>query len=199
MTGSQDHYIGIDEAGRGPLAGPVALGAVMMTDRGGDFWFTFEKELRDSKKLSPQKRQLWFERIEEAREKFLLNYVVVMVGPKTIDEKGISSAIAHGVDRCLIRLKADPSNCHLVLDGRLKGPERFFHQESVVGGDAKVPIIALASIAAKVIRDREMVRQADLWPGYGFDRHKGYGTEFHRQMIKKRGPCPIHRRSFTLY
>ncbi|KKS78614.1 MAG: Ribonuclease HII [Candidatus Azambacteria bacterium GW2011_GWE1_42_9] len=186
------HIVGIDEAGRGPLAGPVAVGAVAISS---NFKKNFFKSIKDSKKLSPGDRELWFALALEARKEGLLNFAVSLVSEKVIDRKGISYAIRLGIRRSLMTLGVS-ADSQVYLDGGIKAPKEFIHQLTVIRGDEKIPIISLASIMAKVIRDRKMVRLSKKFPEFNFHKHKGYGTSEHRQAIWKFGPSIIHRRSF---
>jgi len=186
------YVVGIDEAGRGPLAGPVAVGAVSIPLGFNKLFF---KSIKDSKKLSLNERELWFALALEARKEGALDFAVSLVSEKVIDRKGISYAIRLGIKRSLIALGV-PEDSQVYLDGGIKAPEQFKHQLTVIKGDEKIPIISLASIVAKVIRDRKMVRLSKKFPEFNFDMHKGYGTSLHRQAIKKFGPTVIHRRSF---
>lgn len=186
------HVIGIDEAGRGPLAGPVSVGAVKIKR---DFNKKFFRGIKDSKKLSAEDRELWFELALEAKRKGELDFAVSLVSEITIDKHGISFAIRQGIKRCLQKIQADPKD-QIFLDGGIKAPEEFLHQLTVIKGDEKVPVISLASICAKVTRDRYMIRLSGKHPEYGFDIHKGYGTLMHRLAIKKHGVRAVHRKSF---
>lgn len=187
------YIIGIDEAGRGPLAGPVAIGVAFVK---ADFNFTLLKGVRDSKKLSEKQREEWFEKIKIWRKKKILDFKVSLIGAKIIDEKGISHAIRKGIASCLKRLEANPENSKVLLDGSLKAPVIFKNQTTIIGGDDKEPIISIASIAAKVTRDRKMKRLAILYPKYQFEVHKGYGTALHCQLLRQHGASEIHRQSF---
>jgi ribonuclease HII len=184
--------VGIDEAGRGPLAGPVSVGAVKI---GKNFNQKFFKGIKDSKKLTEDERELWFGLLLEAKRRGDLDFCVSLVSEGVIDKHGIAYAIKLGIKRCLMRLEVEEGD-QIFLDGGIKAPEKFTHQTTVVKGDEKIPIISLASICAKVVRDRRMVKVGKNYPEYGFDVHKGYGTEAHRHAIKKHGPKDIHRKSF---
>ena len=192
------HYlIGIDEVGRGPLAGPVAVGAVLI--RGGKV----PKKLqpgKDSKQLSAETRDVWFLKIKEAKKNGELEYAVSFVSAKIIDEKGLSFAIkkalATSLKKVLKNKNINPAECRVLLDGGLKAPVEFLYQKTIIKGDEKEPIIALASIAAKVTRDARMVRYAKEFPAYHFDLHKGYGTKAHYDAILTHNICEIHRQSF---
>ncbi|MBX4189401.1 ribonuclease HII [Candidatus Parcubacteria bacterium] len=187
------HFIvGIDEAGRGPLAGPVSLGAVMVRE---GFNKKFFKGIKDSKKLSVEDRELWFALATEARRRGELDFCVSLISESVIDKHGIAYAVRLGIKRCLKRLEA-PYDSQIFLDGGIKAPEKYVHQTTIIKGDEKVPIISLASICAKVVRDRKMVRLSKTYPEYLFHIHKGYGTLAHREAIKKHGKSEIHRVSF---
>lgn len=185
--------VGIDEVGRGPLAGPVSVGGVVFPVKTRHFLLT---GVKDSKALSPNSRSEWFRKIKEAKQAGILDYSVSCVSSKIIDERGIVHAVRVAIRRTLNKLNVPPHQTLVLLDGSLSAPEHFLYQETIIRGDQTVPIIGLASIAAKVTRDRKMVRIAKKYPDFGFEIHKGYGTLFHRKKIKKFGPCEIHRRSF---
>ncbi len=187
------HIIGIDEVGRGPLAGPVALCACKASH---GFDPSIFKGIKDSKKLSAQKREEWFHKISELRSKGVVDFAYSFVSAEEIDATGISKAIEKAVHVCLEMLKLDVLTTHIFLDGSLHAPKKFVHQETIIKGDEKVPIISAASIVAKVMRDRFMAEQAAIYPDYGFEKHKGYGTDFHMKAIRKYGMTPIHRKSF---
>ncbi|MFM2357434.1 MAG: ribonuclease ribonuclease [Candidatus Parcubacteria bacterium] len=187
------HIVGIDEAGRGPLAGPVAVGAFCIPV---NFDRKFFIKVMDSKQLSHEKREEWFNKIKDLQKKGEIQCKVALIGSETIDTQGISYAVRLGIRRVLDRLKIDPEKTLVLLDGSLKAPKEFIYQETIIKGDAKEPVIGCASIMAKVTRDCYMVRQAKIFPKYTFDIHKGYGTSLHRKSIKKLGPCSIHRLSF---
>lgn len=187
------YVVGIDEAGRGPLAGPVAVGAVKV---GREFDKKFFSGIKDSKKLSAEDRELWFYLALEAQKKGELDFSVVLVSESVIDKHGIAYAIRSGIKKCLEKLGVKEDECQVFLDGGIKAPEGFVHQLTVVKGDEKIPVISLASIIAKVTRDKWMVKRSKKFPEFSFDIHKGYGTLMHRLALAKYGPTPIHRRSF---
>lgn len=185
--------VGIDEAGRGPLAGPVSVSCVAIR-RMSAVRKIFPKT-RDSKKLSPKQRETWFAEIRRLKKEGALSYAVKLVGARTIDAKGISFAIRQGISTVLNTTDM-PKNTQILLDGGLKAPEKYRHQKTIIKGDEKELSIALASIAAKVTRDRYMVRIAKKYPRYGFDIHKGYGTKQHMQAIRRWGITLFHRKTF---
>lgn len=186
------YQIGIDEAGRGPLAGPVAVGAVFTR---ADFDFSVFKNLKDSKKLSENRRKEIFLQIKKLAKEGALKYSVALVLNDTIDKKGISYAIKAGIEGVLSKIAPDPKNTKIFLDGSLKASENF-SQETIIKGDEKISVISLASIVAKVTRDEYMQKIAKEIPNYDFEIHKGYGTSSHIKILKKSGPSKIHRLSF---
>lgn len=187
------YIIGIDEAGRGPLAGPVAVGGVVITER---FNKKFFKGVKDSKQLTPEERELWFTLITEAKRRGDLDYAVSLVSESVIDKHGITYAIKLGIARVLKHLNAPPDETQVFLDGSLKAPKEYMHQTTIIKGDEKVPIISLASICAKVVRDRRMVKLSKKFPEYNFHIHKGYGTRMHKEALRLHGLSTIHRKSF---
>ncbi|MBI5126816.1 MAG: ribonuclease HII [Candidatus Taylorbacteria bacterium] len=187
------YLIGIDEVGRGPIAGPVAVGAcVLLVPR---IALSF-KNFKDSKKLSERQREEWFKRIYDAEKKGLLKTKVTFVSEKIIDSKGLSYAIRSALSTSLTKLKVSPQKSHVLLDGGLKAPAQYLHQTTIIKGDEKELAIALASIVAKVLRDRKMTQLAKKYPGYGFEVHKGYGTKNHYTALRNKGVSVVHRRSF---
>lgn len=188
--------IGIDEAGRGPLAGPVAVGAFAV--RSVEILDKF-KGVRDSKQLTPEDREKWFKIIKKHASRGDVFFAVSFARPETIDEKGLTHAIYNAINRALRRLEACDRKClsaEIRLDGLLHASARYRNQRTIIGGDDSEPVIALASICAKVMRDRRMRKAAKQFPEYGFDRHKGYGTSFHYEAIRKHGLTPLHRKRF---
>lgn len=183
--------VGVDEAGRGPLAGPIAVGAAVLfvPFTRISFWY----RIRDSKKLSASAREDLFKEIRDAKKEGLLDYRVSMVSHTVIDTKGLTYAARLGVKRALKNL--DKKNVQVLLDGSLYAPKEY-KQKTIIGGDDTYKIIGLASIVAKVKRDRRMKNFSKKYPVYGFDIHSGYGTKRHYQAIDKNGISPIHRRSF---
>ncbi len=186
------NIIGVDEAGRGPLAGPVAVGVVSMAQ---DFDMKFFDGIRDSKKLSEKAREEWFAKARVWKSEGKIDFTVELVSEKVIDKKGIVYAIKLGMSRCLEKLGAKKGD-KIFLDGSLHAPEEFANQETVIKGDEKVAVISLASICAKVARDKYMKNLAEKYPEYKFEVHKGYGTKAHYSAIKKHGLTEAHRESF---
>jgi len=191
------HIVGVDEAGRGPLAGPVAIGAVAVSvfDFEEIFSGTFSG-VKESKQLSSLRREEWFTCLRRATRGGALLYSSSFGSARGIDRFGIVPTTARALARAVADLSLDPSRTLVLLDGGLKAPEHFPHQQTIIRGDESVSLIALASIVAKVLRDRAMVRCAKKYPEYGFERHKGYGTAFHYAQIEKYGVSPAHRKSF---
>ena len=186
--------VGIDEAGRGPLAGPVAVGVVVVPET-LDLLTLFPK-LNDSKKLSEKRREEIFVRLQEEIKAGNTVSLVTLASSEKIDAKGITVCIREAIANSLLKLVPNPLDHTVYLDGSLKAPSHYT-QETVMGGDALIPAIMLASVAAKVTRDRYMLKQAELYPEYLFEQHKGYGTKIHMEKIKEHGMCAIHRRTFV--
>lgn len=190
---SLTYIVGIDEVGRGPLAGPVTLCACVVR---ADFDMSAFAGIKDSKKLSPHRREEWFQKIAALKALGHLDFAHVSVPADEIDAIGIAPAIRKALAGCLDALGAAPESTEVLLDGSLKAPDRFVAQKTIIKGDEKVPVISAASIVAKVMRDRYMEEQGKIYPAYGFEVHKGYGTSAHIKAIKANGPTPLHRRSF---
>lgn len=174
---------GVDEAGRGPLAGPVCAAAVILLEG------VIIDGVNDSKKLSEKKRESLFDVIREQALSYSIAYATV----DEIEEINILNATMLAMRRAIdgLEIKAD----YAMIDGN-KIPPIDIDAECIVKGDAKSMSIACASILAKVSRDRLLYKYAEEYPMYGFDKHKGYGTKVHREAILKYGPCPYHRKSF---
>jgi len=173
---------GVDEAGRGPLAGPVVAGAVILKD------FKFKERIDDSKKLSAKKREKAY------REIFKKSIVGVgIVDEKTIDDINIYQATKKAMQLAIANLGIAPD--YVIVDGKMKITTKC-PLRCIVSGDSKSLSIAAASIVAKVTRDRLMVEYDLVYPQYGFARHKGYGTKAHIEALNNHGPSPIHRNSF---
>lgn len=177
------YICGIDEVGRGPLAGPVVAGAVILP-KGKRILY-----VNDSKKLSEKKREELFDVIKEDA----LSYGIGIVSPERIDEINILQATYEAMREAVNKLSVKPD---ILLNDAVTIPGIDVKQVPIIKGDAKSLSIASASILAKVTRDRLMVEYDSLYPEYGFAKHKGYGTKVHIEAIKEYGPCPIHRRTF---
>ena len=152
--------------------------------------------VKESKQLTEEKREEWYVKICEAQKAGHVDFCVTMQSEKVIDTKGLSFAIKKCLETSLKKIASDPEKTRVLLDGGLKAPVHFKHQKTIIKGDAKEIVIALASICAKVLRDRKMKKYAEKYPAYGFDIHKGYGTQGHYKMVKKIGLSDLHRKSF---
>lgn len=182
------YIIGVDEVGRGPLAGPVAVCAVALSGEQMPFFV----EVRDSKQISAKVREGWCAKAKEAGVRVKITFV----SAAEIDRIGIAHAIRTATHCSIQKLEIAPNECEVLLDGGLHAPEEFVRQKTIIHGDATQPAISLASCIAKVARDARMVVFAEKFPEYGFERHKGYGTAAHYAAIKQYGLCEIHRKSF---
>ena len=205
MKPKPKYIIGIDEVGRGPLAGPVTVAAVAVTVN-----YKLQKpnsKLRDSKKLSAKQRELWFDYIKKNKKLF---YAISSVSPRTIDKINISKAANLAATRALKRLlmkhRLPRKKIKIFLDGGLyinkfqitkSKCQTNYKIQTIIKGDEKIPAIALASIVAKVTRDRKMRKLHKKYPKYGFNKHKGYGTKKHIKAIKKHDLTDIHRKTFS--
>lgn len=185
--------LGIDEAGRAPLAGPVSVGLVIIPD-GFDVTREFPG-VRDSKQLSEKKREEIYTALERRAKAGDVRFCVRFSDHARIDAEGITRAVRRALATGVRYLAKDHLDVHVFLDGLLHAPAQY-RQNTIIHGDDLVPLISLASIAAKVERDRLMHRLARTYPEYGFERHVGYPTALHRQAIREHGLCAIHRRTF---
>ena len=176
---------GIDEAGRGPLAGPVVVAGVIMPKD------SMIEGVNDSKKVSEKKREKLYDLIlEEA-----ISYSVAVIGQDCIDDINILNATKQGVSTVVEELDVRPDL--ILVDALTHIDTKGIPYDSIIKGDAKCYCIAAASILAKVTRDRIMRQWAEVYPMYGFEKHKGYGTAAHIAAIREYGLCPLHRRSFV--
>lgn len=183
MYDTFSYICGIDEAGRGPLAGPVVAGAVILP-KGKRILY-----VNDSKKLSEKKREMLYDVIlNEA-----VSVGVGIVSPERIDEINILNATYEAIREAINNLTVKPD---ILLNDAVTIPGVDIEQVPIIKGDAKSLSIASASIIAKVTRDRLMYHYDELYPEYGFAKHKGYGTKLHTDVLKEIGPCPIHRKTF---
>jgi ribonuclease HII len=183
---------GIDEAGRGPLAGPVVAAMIVLDKTFIDNPEALEalKETKDSKKITPAKRKRIFKEIKNHCPQIGIGIST----NETIDRINILQASFLAMKKAINDIKEKPDM--ILVDGKFRIPACSFDQKTVIDGDAKVFSIAAASIVAKVTRDEMMEQYHQHYPEYGFDRHKGYGTKQHMESLKQHGPCEIHRRSF---
>ena len=178
------YIAGIDEAGRGPLAGPVVVGVVIMKPD------SFIEGINDSKKISESKREKLYEQITEEA----MAWSVGIVTEKEIDELNILNATKKALEKALDSLQIRPDR--ILVDALEHIDTKGVPYTSVIKGDAKIYSISAASIIAKVTRDRIMRQYDEVYPEYGFAKHKGYGTAAHIGAIKEHGPCPLHRKTF---
>jgi ribonuclease HII len=216
MKNKPKFTIGIDEAGRGPIAGPVAVGAFLipettkltqlkkiLKDETGPYPY------KDSKKLSEKKREEVFRMLQTLRQQKKIDFAFSMVSAAVIDEKGISFSIKKALSDSLRKLTKNSlhhlfgkkgiiatSDIQVFLDGSLRAPSEFENQETFIKGDQRKLCIACASIVAKVTRDQYMQNLAKKFPGYLWDQNKGYGTRGHYKGIQKLGITGFHRKSF---
>ena len=192
--------IGIDEVGRGPLAGPVGVGVVLVPS---DFDWNVLKGVKDSKKMTSKNREAIFRQTEILKQNQSLNYQVELVEAKIIDKIGIVPAISQAMNIALNKLATSTTDFNaqdvaIKLDGGLKAPKEYLNQETIIKGDDKELVIGLASIMAKVTRDKymeEIAKKSDFMV-YFFQKHKGYGTKAHREAILEYGLSTEHRLSF---
>lgn len=187
------YVIGIDEVGRGPIAGPVAVGVFVYLKADAKKLF---RGVKESKQLNEEKREKWFKKINEAKKMGQIDFAVTFQSENIIDKKGLSFAIKKALAISLSKLKIKPNESLVLLDGGLKAPNEYTNQKTIIKGDVKEQVIALASVCAKVIRDRKIKLLSKKYPQYFFEENKGYGTKKHYEAIKKYGHCKIHRKSF---
>ncbi len=195
---TEEYIIGVDEAGRGPLAGPVAVGVSLIPKSASKGVFSILKRagLNDSKQVREAGRERLFEQIMDLQKEERLRVEVTLVPASIISDRGISYAVRTGIEKCLKRLNAHAlagTTC-LEMDGALKIPPGDWKKSSVIiKGDSIKPSIMIASIVAKVTRDRHMRKLAKKHPAYGFEVHKGYGTRRHREALVVHGLTAEHR------
>ena len=199
MVNKPEYIIGIDEAGRGPLAGPVAVGVVLVP---ADFDWRLITGVGDSKKVSTKNRVAIFGQAKVLERNGQLSYAVVMTRASIIDKIGIvpaiNQALTKGLNKVTGRYGCGSGDFFIKLDGGLKAPKEFLKQQTIIKGDAKELLIGLASILAKVTRDAymEKIGNKTQFKVYDFATHKGYGTKKHREAIKLNGLSKEHRASF---
>jgi len=188
--------IGIDEAGRGPLAGPITLASFLAAENlKRELVKILGGKIKDSKQFSPEKRYAIYRKLLKLRKDGKILFSASHTSNKIIDEKGISEATKIGIRKSL-NLVSKVNTAEIRLDGLLKAPLKFKNQRTIIGGDSKDVFIACASIVAKVRRDRLMCRLAPKYPLFALQIHKGYGTRVHYGLIRKHGLSEIHRTSF---
>lgn len=186
--------IGIDEVGRGPVAGPVAVCACAI--RTSDYKKSDWKGLTDSKKMTPKSRGLWHQEAKKLKTMKKINFSVVYRSNNFIDKKGISLSIRECISIALEDLELSPKDCLVLLDGSLRAPKEYINQRTIIKGDQKEKIISLASVIAKVSRDKKMDLLHKKYPKYGWDKNKGYGTKDHYRAIRNYGKTVLHRKTF---
>jgi len=184
--------VGIDEVGRGPIAGPLTVCCVVAKKK---IRRGFLKGIKDSKKLTESEREIWVEKAHVLEKKQVISFTITSVRPHTIDTHGMRFALRSAVSRGLLKLSPLSKDTQVLLDGSLFAPKRY-RQKTIIKGDEKEPLIALASILAKVHRDTYMKKMGKRFTKYGFEQHKGYGTKNHYEAIKKCGTSPLHRYTF---
>lgn len=192
------YVIGIDEVGRGPLAGPVTVCGFVIAK--SQLHLLRNLGITDSKKISPQKREVVMEKLKELKNKGYANWYLASNTNEYIDKHGLTKSLQSAIDEILKKveknLETNPTHMDIYLDGSLHADKRYFRQHTIIGGDDKELHIGAASIIAKIHRDKFMEDMDLFYPEYGFYNHKGYGTKEHYMALKKHGPCKIHRRSF---
>ncbi|MEQ1500334.1 MAG: ribonuclease HII [Parcubacteria group bacterium] len=193
------YIVGIDEVGRGPLAGPVTVCVVVCHK---DTYAKLKKNKnlpksgKDSKKLKPDDREKYNLILKKLSEEKQISYCIIHISNKIIDSKGLSFSIKKAISDGIKKLGLKDGEVEVLLDGGLKAPLEFSKQKTIIKGDEKEKIIAWASILAKVSRDSLMLKLAKKYPKYGFEVHKGYGTKKHRDALLESGLSAVHRRTF---
>lgn len=202
MKSRPEYVIGIDEVGRGPLAGPVAVGVFCI--RRSALAALLARGTKatgcaatDSKAMTARAREAWTHFIRQEQKLGTCTFAVCTASAKRIDHKGIAVMIRACIVQGLTKVCVEDASKYMVLlDGGLRAPAQFEHQQTIIKGDAKEAVISLASIVAKTHRDAYMKKLARSMPLYGFERHVGYGTKVHREALLKYGPSAEHRLSF---
>lgn len=177
-----EYIIGLDEAGRGPMAGELVVAGVIFPKG------FYDEKINDSKQLSEKKREALYDLIIENA----LAYDIEIISVEDVDNLNVYQASKQGMEKCIENLKREKM---FALSDAM--PLNYTNHEAIIKGDAKSISIGAASILAKVTRDRLMKEYAKIYPEYGFDKHKGYVTKMHKEAIEKYGICPIHRKSFA--
>lgn len=185
--------VGVDEVGRGPIAGPVTVGACVCSVDEYAQLCSDQLNVTDSKKITPKKRSIIAEELNKDKR---LRSSIASSTAVDIDIVGIVPALLRALDEALSQLELDPSETLVLLDGGLKAPKKYLHQETIIKGDQSEWLIGAASIVAKVHRDNKMIAYAKDFPLYGFEKHKGYGTKAHYQALREHGTSVLHRTSF---
>ncbi len=190
--------VGVDEVGRGPLAGPVAVCSFSVKDLDLEdiIQEIFGGKIRDSKKLTKKKREEIVKKLNEKKKEGKVNFKISTAEAHVIDKYGINPSIKKSLEGSILGLELDPNNSKVFLDGGLKAPEIFKDQETIIKGDSTNALIALASILAKVHRDTLMIKYSKEYVNYKFEKNMGYGTRAHMEAIKEFGITKIHRVSY---
>lgn len=191
---SYDLVVGIDEVGRGPIAGPVTVAAFGIAKKHYDKVVQKLSGITDSKKLTEKKRDHYADIIRELKQESLVSIAIASVSAQVIDRDGISAALRAALKRSLVKT-GSPENTYVYLDGSLFAPDTY-NQETIIKGDSKNWLIGAASVIAKVTRDMQMKKKSLDFPEYSFENNKGYGTKAHYEAIKKHGMCHLHRTSW---
>lgn len=191
--GNFEWIAGVDEVGRGPIAGPVTVGVCLCKKVDLAGLMNSHPMVQDSKTLSARKRERIVGTLKKDKH---LVFAISSVGSEKIDQIGISECLRIAVGRSLAKLKIKQGKTLVLLDGSLYAPKKYQNQRTIIKGDQSEWLISAASIVAKVSRDKKMVNYSRVFPGYGFVHHKGYGTRGHYLALKKLGLTRIHRRAF---
>lgn len=195
-TPDYKYIIGIDEVGRGPLAGPVVVGAFCVEAKNCKHVLTQLEGVTDSKKLTEKRRDAYTAEIKRLQSESFVEVALSGVPAAVIDTQGIMFALRSALKSSLKKLNKNPKEVFVYLDGGLFAPREYIHQETVIKGDSKIWQIGAASVVAKVTRDARMKKYGEEFPQYGFEKHKGYGTKMHREAIKEFGVIDIHRKTW---
>lgn len=186
--------VGVDEVGRGPVAGPVTVCVCAISKK------CYKKSdwggLTDSKKMTRVQRELWAQKAVQLQKEGKIRYVVISKSAKVVDSKGIQHTIRSCIVEGFEKLALDQKEVTVFLDGGLRAPEMYKNQTTIIKGDLKERSISLASVIAKVSRDAYMTKMSKKYPQYGFEIHKGYGTQAHYSAILKHGITTLHRHSY---
>lgn len=192
---NHDLIVGVDEVGRGPLAGPVTVCAFGIQKKHYDEVLKRLAGITDSKKLTEKKRDFFVEIIKGLKKEGKVEISISSVSAKVIDKDGISAALRAALNRSVKNITKNYKNPFIYLDGSLYADKKF-SQETIIKGDGKNWLIGSASVVAKVTRDTQMKNYAKKYPYYGFEQHKGYGTKKHYENIAQHGVCEIHRKTW---